>query len=185
MTDERGRSFLWVYKSKGGEGFLLFYPTILLHRVTEITPQFLRRLGVKALILDADNTLTTHNNPEPDADVLLWLREMKGQGIRLIIASNNSDGRIRPFAEKLGLDFVARACKPLPVGISASAKRLGLTRREVAVAGDQIFTDILGGNLFGCATILVEPMLNESGPFFRFKRKLERSILRRYNKTHL
>lgn len=160
----------------------VFYPTITLRRVTEITPELLGRLGVRALILDADNTLTTHNNPLPDKDVLAWLGIMKQRGVRLMIASNNSDGRIRPFAETLGLDYEARACKPLTFGLSAAAKRMGCTRREVAVVGDQIFTDIMGGNLYGCPTILVEPMRSESGPFFRLKRRVEVGILQRYRR---
>lgn len=158
----------------------LLYPTIMLRRVTGITPEMLRKLGVKALILDADNTLTTHNNPVPDSDVLLWLDTMRENGIKLVIVSNNNDRRIRPFAQQMNLDYTANALKPLTRGFTATARRLGLMPREIAVVGDQIFTDILGGNLFGAPTILVEPMEPETGPLFRFKRKLEVGILRRY-----
>lgn len=158
----------------------LLYPTIVLRRVSEITPGLLRRHGVQALILDADNTLTTHNNPEPAKDVLRWLDAMRRAGIKLVIVSNNSDQRVRPFASQLGLDYTARALKPLTVGFRRTAARLGLPPWRIAVVGDQIFTDILGGNLFGAVSILVKPIQSEDGPFFRFKRRQELRVLRSY-----
>lgn len=160
-----------------------FYPTIALHRVSEITPGLLKKRGIKALLLDADNTLTTHNNPLPDQDVQLWLGRMREAGIKMVIVSNNHHKRLKPFAATLELGYTARALKPLTYGFRATAKRLGLAPKEIAVVGDQIFTDILGGNLFGSTTILVEPMEPETGPLFRLKRKLEVGILRRYRNT--
>lgn len=161
----------------------LFYPTIMLHRVSNITPEMLKKRGIKALILDADNTLTTHNNPVPHPDVLGWLDKMKKHGFRLVMVSNNNQKRILPFAKKLGIEFTANAMKPLTFGFTRTAKRLGLAPRSIAVVGDQLFTDILGGNLFGAMTILVEPMEPETGIFFRFKRKIEKRMLIAYRKT--
>lgn len=158
----------------------VFYPTVTRRRVTDISPGLLRKLGVTALFLDADNTLTTHNNPRPADAVLGWLDTMRAEGIALVIVSNNSEERIRPFAKRLGLEYTARACKPLTLGFSRTARELGLRPRQIAVVGDQIFTDIVGGNLFGAPSILVKPMEPEDGPFFRLKRRLEKRVLRRY-----
>lgn len=158
----------------------LLYPRLAVKRVTGIQPQLLKKHGIRALLLDADNTLTTHNNPHPAPEVLGWLDKMRANGIKLVIVSNNHHRRIRPFAAKLGLAFTANACKPLPFGFARTAKELGLAPRQTAVVGDQIFTDILGGNLYGAYTILVEPMQPEQGPLFRFKRKAEEMVLRRY-----
>lgn len=161
----------------------LLHPTLALGRVTEITKELLDSLGVSALILDADNTLTTHNNPQPAESVMDWLHIMKESAVSLVIVSNNNDRRIRPFARQLELDYTAMACKPLTIGFTRTAKKLGLPPGRIAVVGDQIFTDILGGNLFGAVTILVEPMLKETGAFFRFKRRLEAGILRRWRRA--
>jgi HAD superfamily phosphatase (TIGR01668 family) len=158
----------------------LFYPTIMRKRVSDITPEVLKGLGVRALLLDVDNTLTTHNNPVPDSDALEWLAEMQKAGILVCLASNNRMRRVRPFAKSLGADYVANACKPLPVGFFRAARRLRLPAKAFAVVGDQIFTDILGGNLFGAKTLLLEPIEFETGPFFRLKRKLEKGILKKY-----
>lgn len=156
----------------------LLQPDLYLRRVTVITEELLRSRGLKALLLDLDNTLTTHNNPVPDPAVLAWLDAMKHAGIKLVLVSNNTSKRVRPFAAELGLPFTANAAKPLTWGFSRTARELGLKPNQVAVVGDQLFTDILGGNLFGAPTIFVEYMEPEHGPLFRLKRKLERVILR-------
>lgn len=161
----------------------VFYPSVMLRRVSDISPEQLKLLGISALILDVDNTLTTHNNPMPDTDVLKWLAVMRENGIKLVIASNNSGARVNAFAKKLGLDYVARAAKPLPIGFWRVAKRMGLSAKSFGVVGDQIFTDTLGGNLFGAKTFLVQPMQPEKGPFFKLKRKIEVPIIKAYLKT--
>ena len=158
----------------------LFFPDIYLKSITALTPALLGRWGIRGLILDVDNTLTTHDNPAPDPEVLRWLEEMSTQGIRMIILSNNSPQRIRPFADMLGMGFTANARKPLPNGFRRAARELGLSGGEIAVVGDQIFTDILGGNCYGMKTVLVKPMLLEKTRFFRLKRRLERDILKAY-----
>ena len=43
----------------------IFRPTYALKKITDITPSALKKRGIKALVLDVDNTLTTHNNPAP------------------------------------------------------------------------------------------------------------------------
>ena len=158
----------------------VFYPVFMRRHVTDITPEMLRSHNIKALLLDVDNTLTTHNHPEVGRGILGWMSHMRREGIHMMLISNNSDSRVRPFAGKLQIQYTANAAKPLPMGFLRAIKKLGLKNNQVAVVGDQIFTDILGGNLCGCLTILVEPMEHEEGPFFRFKRRLELNILRKY-----
>ena len=162
----------------------VFYPDVMRKRISELTPELLAQLGVQALVLDVDNTLTTHNNPVPDKDVLLWLEDMHRRKIPMLIVSNNSAQRVAPFAAELRLPYTSDALKPLPVGFMRAAKRLNLPPEKIGIVGDQIFTDILGGNLFGAKTILVEPMEPEIGPFFRLKRKLEHHILRAARKSN-
>ena len=119
---------------------MLFKPKYVFDSVADISVEFLEKEGIKALILDLDNTLTTHNNPVPAPKIQDWLAEMKREGIRLIILSNNHFERVKPFADVLGLEFVCDAGKPLPKGYHRAVKALGLERKEVASVGDQIFT---------------------------------------------
>ena len=160
----------------------LFLPEIAVKHVMDIDCDLLRRFGVKGLVLDVDNTLTTHGHPEPSQGVTEWLEQMKRAGIQLMILSNNTTERVQPFAKKLGLDFISRACKPIPVGLNKAVKKLGLKKNQVALVGDQIYTDILGANLGGTRSILVEPFLPEDGILFRIKRKLEQPWLNKYKK---
>lgn len=164
----------------------LFKPTFALRSVLEITPQALKKRGIKALILDLDNTLTTHNNPTPAEGVLDWISDMKKNGIKLLIVSNNNAERVTPFAEMLGLHFVPNGAKPLPVGFKRAAKELaaeGIPKNRIAAVGDQIFTDILGANLAGIRSVFVYPIEPETSLPFRFKRAVEKPLLpKRFSK---
>ena len=156
---------------------MLFKPTFAMKNVLEITPEMLNEMGIKALILDLDNTLTTHNNPRPADGVAEWLNSMKAAGIKLLIVSNNHAPRVTPFAEMLGLDFVPEGAKPLPKGYNIAVKKFGMPKSTVCAIGDQIFTDILGANLAGIKSIFVYPIEFESGFFFKIKRFFERPLL--------
>ena len=85
---------------------MLFRAKIALRSVCDITPQLLEKLGVCGLLLDIDNTLTTHDNPVPAAGVEAWVAGMQAAGISLCLVSNNHPPRVEPFAKRLGLDFV-------------------------------------------------------------------------------
>ena len=137
-------------------------------------------MNIKGLILDVDNTLTTHDNPIPLDGVKNWLKEMQSAGIKMMIVSNNSAERVTPFAEMLGLDFVPNGKKPLSKGFREAVKIMGLHKKQIAVIGDQLFTDILGGNLFKIKTILVTPIELEKKGFLKFKRIIEKPILKHY-----
>lgn len=156
---------------------MIFTPTKALDSILDITPDMLREMHITALLLDVDNTLTTHNDPKPLGGLDRWLEDMRAAGIRMMIVSNNHAPRVAPFAKKLGLDFVAEGAKPLPVGFSKAAKKLGVPKSSICAVGDQIFTDILGANLFGIRSIFVFPIEPETSLPFRFKRALEKPLL--------
>lgn len=101
-----------------------FYPHAMAQRVYQITPQLLKSWGVKGLILDIDNTLTTHDNPIPDAGVSAWLEQNRREGIAMIVLSNNKPERVEPFAKILGLDYISNGAKPLKRDISAVLRHL-------------------------------------------------------------
>lgn len=159
----------------------LLYPTITVNRITEITKEMLDSLNVSALILDVDNTLTTHNNPQIDSGVTEWIKLMRQEKIKMMLVSNNSKKRIKPFAANLKIEYISRASKPLGIGYNKAIKAMKTHKRNCAAIGDQLFTDILGGNISGIKTILVEPMNVETGLLFRFKRKLEKALMRKYH----
>ena len=82
---------------------MLITPEYVFKDVTHITPEFLAGKGIRALVLDIDNTLTADRSQELPDEVAGWLAQMKEAGVGLTIVSNGAEKRVRPFAEKLGL----------------------------------------------------------------------------------
>ena len=158
----------------------LFYPTAYRRRVTDITLQDLESMGIKGLLLDVDNTLTTHGSQALSNEVAAWLRHMEEAGIKLTVVSNSWEWRVAPFAKKIGLRHTSLSCKPSPIGFWRGVRRMGLKRRECAAVGDQVFTDILGANLGGVPCILLDPIQKETGkPFLQLRRRWEAPIRRK------
>jgi hypothetical protein len=151
----------------------MFRIDIPLHRIYQLTPEILKKYGIKGLLLDLDNTLTTHDNPVPADGTLDWIALMKENNIQMYIVSNNHEPRVKPFADMLGLPFVCEGKKPLSKGFKEAQKKMNLKKSELAAVGDQIFTDVLGANWFGVKCVYVEPIEHEKTNFFKFKRKME------------
>lgn len=160
---------------------MLLKPKIKLAKITDISLSLLNNYGIKALILDVDNTLSTHHGQVLTDGLEAWLKEMKTAGTALVILSNSKEERVKPFAEKIGLDYISLGLKPLPFRFSLALKKLKCTKKETAIVGDQIFTDTLGGNAYGIKTILLDPIKPEASLRFKFKRKLERLIFKIYH----
>lgn len=156
----------------------LFYPCYRFRRIWEITPEWFADHQISVVLLDVDNTLTTHDNPEVPCEARQWIAQIQKAGIKLLVLSNNRPERVEPFASQLGLGCIANAAKPLTGSVRRASERLGVQRQGMAIVGDQIFTDVLCGNLAGIVSILVEPIELEPFLFFKLKRAAERAVLR-------
>src|SRR5262245_51971492 len=156
----------------------LVTPHCYLPSVLALDAVHLRALGIDGLLLDLDGTLKDYRAESIPAGVLAWVGRLQAGGIRLCLLSNGKTARIRRFAQKLGIPFVAEALKPLPLGCRRGLRALGLDRARVALVGDQVFADVLAGRLAGLFTILVPPSNADEPWFTRLKRPLERQILR-------
>ena len=163
---------------------MLFKADFAFRSVKEITLSFLRKHNIKGLLLDLDNTLTTHDNPVPASGIKEWVTDMKSGGIGMVIVSNNHPPRVKPFADQLGIDFICEGKKPLPSGFNRAQKLMKIPFSQLAVVGDQIFTDILGANLKRVRGIFVYPIQLEDKDkkFLRFKRVIEKPFLPKLTK---
>lgn len=159
---------------------MLLKPNIKLDKITDITPAILKKYNLNSLILDVDNTLSTHHGQILTDGLEDWLDLMHSNGIKLMVLSNSKERRVKPFAEKIKLPYISLGLKPLPFGYLRALKALGSKRKTTAIVGDQIFTDVLGGNAVGVKTILLTPILLESTAGFRFKRKIECIVFKLY-----
>ena len=153
-----------------------FLPTVALKRVTDISEELLNSLGIRAVFLDVDNTLSTHGSQSPFEGSVAWAQNRVEQGLQRFIISNNFKERGAPFAAQFQLPFVHFAAKPLPWGYLYAKKRLRtqVKNSQCLVVGDQIFTDIIGANLCGMKSVLLEPIQLENTASFRLRRKWER-----------
>lgn len=160
---------------------VLPFPHVILKDVMHITPAMLESMGVRGLLLDIDGTLARTKDPRPSKAVSSWLDEMRKSGIRLYILSNNkSPVRTKSFADMIGCGWRHHSHKPSRAGFLAAAAQLGLDPGELAIVGDQIYTDVLGGLRCGMKTIMVQstdtylwyfPLRRLIELPFRFKRR--------------
>ena len=159
---------------------MLIKPYKYFDKATLVTPEWLLENNIKAVILDVDNTLTLKKGEIVLEGVMEWLSCLEKTGIKLIILSNARPKRMEKVSKKLGLSFVGYGMKPLPFGYFIAAKRMGVKVKDCAIIGDQLFTDMLGGNLAGVKTVLVSPKEIETSIGFKIKRGLERIFLKAY-----
>ena len=156
------------------------YPNVLVNSVTEITIEMLRKNNIKALMLDVDNTLVDYTKIIND-DIIKWAKNLKGQGIKIYILSNtNDEKKLKYVGEKLGIPYEKFAMKPLKIGFRKVQKELKEDFEKIGMVGDQIFTDVLGGNRCKMFTILVEPINEKDYWYTQWKRPLEEKIKRQY-----
>ena len=152
------------------------YPDAYFKRVEDIDVEFLNKNKIKALLLDVDNTLVDHTKIMTES-VIKWAKELKGQGVKLYILSNTNDKeKIQNIVKKIDIPYQLFAIKPLKRGFKKAQKELGEKSENIAIVGDQIFTDIIGGNRSHMFTILVDPINEKDFWYTLWKRPIESKI---------
>lgn len=153
-------------------------PTQYVREVTQLDPGALWAEGVRGVILDLDNTVVAWDAPAPSAEVAVWIARLRSTGLEVCIVSNNF-ARARAIAQGLQLPVVAGAIKPGPWAFRRAMAIMGTPAPRTALVGDQLFTDVLGGNLLGMRTVLVDPLSTDEFPTTRLVRAVERLIRNR------
>ena len=153
---------------------MLITPEYVFKDVTHITPEWLAEKGIRALVLDIDNTLTADRSQELPAEVAQWLEEMRKAGVALTIVSNGAEQRVKPFARKLGLAYLYRSAKPLPFALMAAQHRMGVKHSQMAMVGDQLYADRMAAALYGIPGLMVVPRGPDLGAQVVLKRKWEK-----------
>jgi HAD superfamily phosphatase (TIGR01668 family) len=157
----------------------LFAPDLISDQVTAISATDLCQRGIRGVLIDLDNTLCENYADRLDPAVIEWAGALRTAGIALCVVSNGSPTRTGRLAAALDAPFVAKARKPLRRGVRRALALLGLPPDQAALVGDQIFTDVWGGNRLGLLTILVRPISAHESPWVAIKRPLERWLLAR------
>lgn len=163
---------------------MILYPKCYLKNVKEVTSELLEENKIKGIILDVDNTLIDYYKKMPEG-VLEWCQELQKAGIRFCIASNsNKKEKVSMVAKALEVPFIYFAKKPLKLGLRRAQKILDLPPEQIAVVGDQIFTDVLGANRCKMFSILVDPIKEKDLLITIIKRPIENRIKKHYIDTH-
>ncbi|QQK75791.1 YqeG family HAD IIIA-type phosphatase [Salicibibacter cibarius] len=147
--------------------------------IYDIDREALRKKGIKGVITDLDNTLVAWDTTDATPELLKWLDDLHDEGFKVTIVSNNNRKRVRTFSEPTGVSFIYSAKKPMKRSFRRAAEEMGLKKEEVAVIGDQILTDVFGGNRGGYYTILVAPVSETDKWTTKVNRKIERLIMRK------
>ncbi|MFS0635799.1 YqeG family HAD IIIA-type phosphatase [Mesobacillus foraminis] len=159
-----------------------FLPDQHVKNIFEITPESLKRKNIKGIITDLDNTLVEWDRPSATPELMQWFQEIKKHGILVTIVSNNNENRVKFFADPLGIPYIFQARKPMGRAFRRALREMDLKKEETVVIGDQLLTDVLGGNRSGFHTILVVPVAQTDGFFTRINRTVERRILNWFRK---
>lgn len=157
-------------------------PSLQLNSIYDLDMQKLKERGIKGIITDLDNTLIDWNRPDATPELVTWFQQLEETGFRIIVVSNNNDERVRKFAEPHHIPYIPAARKPGKNAFRQALQRLDVAAHEAVVIGDQLFTDILGGNRLGLFTILVIPTATTDALITRFNRMMEKLVLRKLRK---
>ncbi len=160
-------------------------PDLHVNSIYDLNLIQLKERGIKGIITDLDNTLIEWDRPQATPELVEWLLYIKKEGLQVVVVSNNHVKRVDAFAKPLGIPYISRAKKPFNRAFKSAQEMMQLQAEEVVVIGDQLFTDILGGNRLSLYTILVTPVAQSDGFFTRFNRLLERVALSRLRRKGL
>lgn len=154
-----------------------FSPKLYETSIYEINLEKLKEMGIRGFVFDVDNTIVPYDTPLPTDEVREWFGKIEEMGFVSCIASNNNKGRVEHFASELGVPYLPKAKKPLTKNLKRLCADMGIKPSETAMVGDQLFTDMLGGNMAGMFTVLIEQISPVEGKFIKFKRIFEKLIL--------
>lgn len=159
----------------------LLKPDQMVDTIYHIDFEFLKSKGIKAIIVDLDNTLVPWRSSEVEDKLVNWITTVRNADLKIAIVSNNTSARVQAMSSQLGVIALAGAIKPRRGAFRNIAAQFNLLPSEVAVAGDQLFTDVLGGNRTGMYTILVNPISTHEFIGTKIVRQIEKIFIRNLN----
>ncbi|MBN9417728.1 MAG: YqeG family HAD IIIA-type phosphatase [Candidatus Eremiobacteraeota bacterium] len=147
--------------------------------LTEIDIDDLLSQGIRGLLLDLDNTIVAWDQHDVEHEVQEWIHRAKASALALCLVTNAKLDRVERAIKPLGIPYVALARKPMLRGFKKAMQMLGTAPGETAMVGDQIFTDVLGANLLGVHSILIELPDPKEQWWMKGTRRLEKWVMKR------
>ena len=154
-----------------------FMPNDYVQSVFQIDIEKLANSGFKGIITDLDNTLVGWDVKTPTKEIQEWFKKANDLGLTITIVSNNNEKRVSGFSKDLDVDFIFKARKPMGRAFKKAIQHMNIKPEETIVIGDQMLTDVLGGNNNGLYTIMVVPVKKTDGFLTRLNRIIERRLI--------
>ena len=134
--------------------------------------------GIRCILLDRDNTCVPKDSKYLPSDIVAWVQRAKQAGLQICLVSNNFfAAQVAQTAHELAVPKIDHALKPAPFALWTALKRMGVSRHQAVLIGDQVFTDVVAGNLAGISTILVRPQSSTDLFYTKPLRMAEHRIL--------
>ena len=162
-----------------------YIPDIYVKSIYYIDYDKLKERGIKCILFDLDNTVAPLSIKKPNKKIKDLFVKLKNMGFKVIIFSNSGKLRLKPFKEELEVDCAFSCKKPMRKKFDIILREYKYGISEVVIVGDNIVTDVLGGNKVGITTILVNPISNKERPISKISRLCERKKMRKLAKHEL
>lgn len=162
-----------------------YVPKMYRKSISDINYKELKKNNINCLMFDLDNTLMEAHKSIPKKEFSTLIKSLKKDFRIIIISNNTSKKRLSKAADELGVDYVRFALKPLSRGFKKAKKKFNLKKSEMCIIGDQIMTDVIGGNKYGIYTVLVDPLSDEELKVTGINRFFEGKILKKLAKNNL
>lgn len=164
----------------------VFHPDLYIENYQQLNIEKLKERGIRFLLCDVDNTLVAFDDPDSNHEVHRFIESLKEHGITVVLMSNNFAFRTERFGRDLGVEKIySFSCKPFPFTYWKAMRDYHMTRKETAILGDQLFTDILGGYLAGIYTVLTHPIVDRERIDTRILRFFEKIMYNYYKKKNI
>lgn len=163
----------------------LYKPDMYQKDIYSIDYNKVKSYGIKCILFDLDNTLVYPSTKKPSRKIKDLIERLKEMGFKIIIFSNSNKNRLKPFKKVLEVDCAASSMKPFKKKFIKVLTEYKYSEGEVAIIGDQIITDIYGGNKIGIFTILTNPLTKKELIWTKFNRILERKKIRNLERKKL
>lgn len=160
-----------------------FTPDIYVNKVTDIPINFFKEKGIKLIFTDIDNTLAPHDSQVPMAGAIEWMEKVKATGVKFIALSNNREERVKPFAERYGMEYIFYADKPKIAKMMQKVIENNLNLPSCCIIGDQIFTDLLTAKNAHVLSVLVKPQFKDFKRSIVIKRFFEKPFVKHLKYT--
>jgi HAD superfamily phosphatase (TIGR01668 family) len=158
-----------------------FYPDMEVKHLLDIDLDYLWQSGIRGMVFDLDNTITPWHVYDPDPDMVAWFGQLQKRGFGACILSNSMPARVQAICTWLNIPVLGNSKKPARSGFFRACQLLNLPPEQLAMVGDQLLTDIYGGNKAGFFTILTEPLADrEFWGTKHISRRAERIIRRKW-----